>query len=228
MHPVIIIIAIISIIGAAVILGYYFSAKQIIIRKLLKIPYKSLTSIRTNDLVKISGKALHVEEPLMAPLSKRECIFYHIKIQQKKNSGKHSYWDTIINEEKFQDFFIEQNGEMAIIRPTDRPKNYRSYLVIDKKSSSGAFNHPTPEFEALLNRYNIESKGLFGFNKSLRYEEGIIEIGERITVAGVAKWKALSESIPEYRYSKIIEIVNDEKQKLIITDLPANKTDRQG
>jgi len=61
----------------------------------------------------------------------------------------------------------------------------------------------------------------------LRYEEGIIEIGERITVAGVAKWKALSEPIPEYRYSKIIEIVNDDTQKLIITDLPANKTDRQ-
>jgi hypothetical protein len=83
MHPVIIITAIISIIGTVVFLVYYFSAKQIIIRKLLKIPYKSLTSIRTNDLVKISGKALHLEEPLMAPLSKRPCIFYHIKIHQK-------------------------------------------------------------------------------------------------------------------------------------------------
>ena len=227
MHPVIIIIAVISIIGAAVFLVYYFSAKQIIIRKLLKIPYKSLTSIRTNELVKVMGKTLHVEDPLIAPLSKRACIFYHIKIQQKKNSGKHSYWKTILDEEKFQDFFIENNGELAIIQPKQNPKNYKSYLVVDEKTSSGTFNDPTPEFEALLKTYNIDSTGLFGFNKPLRYTEGIIEVGERITVAGVAKWKTLNEPIPEYRYSKIITVESKDKQKLIITDLPVTDTNRQ-
>jgi len=227
MNIAIIIIAIISFIGLVIFLVYHFSTRQVIIRKLLKIPYKSLTSIRTNDLVKVSGKALHAEEPFLAPLSRRPCVFYCIKIYQKKNTGKHSHWEIIINEEKFQDFFIEQNGELAIVRPTSRPKNYRSFLVIDKKSSSGAFNQPTPEFEALLEQYNIESTGIFGFNKTLRYEEGIIEVGEKITVAGVAKWKALNEPIPEYRYSKIIELEDVGKQKLIITDLPTSITNKK-
>jgi hypothetical protein len=226
MNKALIIAAIVFFIGMVIYLSYYFNARQVIIRKLSKIPHKSLSSIRTNDLVKISGKALHVQEPLLAPLSRRPCIFYKIKIYQKKSSGKHSYWDTIIKEEKFQDFFIEQNGEMAIVRPTNEPKNYQSFLIIDKKSSSGAFDHPTPEFETLLKRYNIDTKGIFGFNKSLRYEEGIIEVGERITVAGVAKWKALKEPIPKYRYSKIMELEQVGKHKLIITDLPASKTDR--
>jgi len=53
----------------------------------------------------------------------------------------------------------------------------------------------------------------------LRYEEGVIEIGERITVAGIAKWKTLNQPIPEYPYSKIATLDSFEKQKIIITDM---------
>lgn len=95
-------------------LVYYFNKKRIIIRKLSKIPNKHIGSLRTNELSKVSGKALHVHEPLIAPLSKRKCIFYSIKIQQKKSNGKSTYWKTLVEEDKFQDFFIERNGNLVI------------------------------------------------------------------------------------------------------------------
>lgn len=75
-------------------------------------------------------------------------------------------------------------------------------------------------FQVGLKQYNIDSTGFLGFNKQLRYTEGIIEIGEEITVAGIAKWKNLSEPIEGYSYSKIAALESTEKQKLIITDLP--------
>ena len=78
-----------------------------------------------------------------------------------------------------------------------------SFMVIDKSVSSGSFNDPTPEFERVLNYYGIDSTTLFGFNKSLRYSERIIEIGETITVGGIAKWKRLSEPLEGYSYSQI-------------------------
>ena len=121
---------------------------------------------------------------------------------------------------KFQEFFIDNNGDYVIVKPTQVPKNFASYLVPDKKASSGTFYDPTPEFEALLKRYNINSQTYFGFNKPLRYSEGIIEIGEKITVAGIAKWKRLSEPIPGYSYSKIAALESTDKQKLLITDDP--------
>ena len=93
-------------------------------------------------------------------------------------------------------------------------------LIKDKKTSSGTFNNPTPEFESLLRQYNIDPLNFLGFNKSLRYKEGVIEIGEQITVSGIAKWKTLNQPIPGYHYSKIAELVNQGKEKLIITDLP--------
>lgn len=216
----IIIPLIIIVVGAIIFLSFYFSQKQVILRKLSKIPFKPATGLKTSELTKVSGKALHVKEPLLAPLSRKKCVFYTIKIEKRVSTGKSSHWKTIIDEEKTQEFFIDNRGDYVIIRPTQSPKNYLSYLVTDKKTSAGAFNDPSPEFEALLKKYNIEPQNLLGFNKSLRYKEGIIEIGEQITVSGIAKWKTLSEPIPGYHYSKIAELVSEGKEKLIITDLP--------
>ena len=120
----------------------------------------------------------------------------------------------------FSRFFVDTNGDFVIIQPHNHPRNYICHLVKEQEQSSGTFNDPTPKFEALLKRYNIDSENFFGLNKRLRYEEGIIEIGERITVAGIAKWKTLSEPMPEYPYSKIVKLESEGKQKLIITDLP--------
>ncbi len=220
-------IIIFLIVGLIVFLAYYFSTKQKIIRTLSKLPIKQIGSLKNNELTRFSGKALHVKEPLIAPFSKRKCIFYVMKIEQKKSNGKSSHWKTIVNEEKVQEFFLERNGDFAIVKPKQNPKNYMSHLVIDKKTNSGTFNDPSPKFKELLNHYNINSETFFGFNKSLRYSEGIIEIGEEITVAGIAKWKSLKEPIEGYSYSKIAELESTINQKLIITDMPSIKSKKR-
>ena len=216
----IIIPIIVVVFGLIAFLGYYFSAKQMVLRKLSKIPLKPATGLKTSELTKVTGKALHVKAPLIAPLSGRECEIKNKKKKKRVSNGKSSHWKTVIKEEKTQEFFINNNGDFVIVRPTQSPKNYISYLVKDKKTSSGTFNNPTPEFESLLRQYNIDPLNFLGFNKSLRYKEGVIEIGEQITVSGIAKWKTLNQPIPGYHYSKVAELVNQGKEKLIITDLP--------
>ena len=220
MNTTLIIILVVCVFGLIIFLGVHFSKKNVILRTLSKIPNKPASSLKTNDLSKVSGKALHVKDPLIAPYSGKKCVFYQIKIQQRVSNGKSSRWKTILQDEQFQEFFVETNGDFVIVKPTNQPQNYISYLVKDSKTSSGMFNGPTPKFEAVLRRYNINAENFFGLNKRLRYEEGVIEIGEHITVAGIAKWKALNEPLPEYPYSKIATLESDGKQKIIITDLP--------
>ncbi|WP_375240269.1 hypothetical protein [Polaribacter sp.] len=200
---------------------YYFSNKQVIIRTLAKTPNKPVGGLKTNSFTKVTGKALHVKQPLIAPFSKRKCVYYKIIIEEKRSNGKNSHWKTLIKESKIQEFFIKSKGEHVIVRPSLKPKNFKSYLVVDKKTSSGTFNSPTKEFLELLKNYNIKSEGFLGFNKSLRYTEAIIELEETVTVAGIAKWKNLKEPVNDYPYSKIAELVSTENQKLIITDLPS-------
>ncbi len=203
------------------IYNHYFNSEATILRRLKKLPQNRIGSLRTNTFSKISGKALNINDPLTAPLSKRKCIFYKITIQQRVSSGKSSSWETLIEKENIQDFFIEKNGERAIVLPIKMPRNYMDYLVTDKTTNSGTFNDPTPEFMKLLKFHNIDSETLFGFNKQLKYEEAIIEVGEQITVAGNVRWMDLENPIADYSYSSIVSLSGDKNdKKLIITDSP--------
>jgi len=208
MEDSIVFVLIISLIIIAIIIGYYFSKKNKKTRK------KQISSVRENEYAKVIGKALHVHEPLIAPLSGRKCVFYYIHIQKKGDKS----WHTFIKEEKAQDFFLEVNGEMAIVKPNEFPK--KTFVVEDFETKSGSFNDATPELESFLNKHGKESTGFFGFNRQLRYKEGIIELKENIAVKGIGKWKRLNEPIEGYNYSKILTLTGSEKEKLIITDLP--------
>ena len=195
MNSSIIVALVIGIILVIIFCSIYFNKKNVIKRALKKIPLRSATNLRTNELSKLYGKALHVKDPLIAPYSNRKCVFYQIKIQQKVQNGKSSHWKTLVEEERFQEFFLNVNGDMVIVKPKINPKNYRCFLVKDSTQKSGTFNDPNQKFKSLLKQYNINSETWLGFNKALRYEEGVIEIGEYITVAGIVQWKSLSEPV---------------------------------
>ena len=212
-QPIIILLILIST-GIFIFLAFYYSKKNIIIRELQKTRKKQITGVKENEYAKVIGKALHVHEPLIAPLSGRKCVYYYVHIQRKGDKS----WHTFIKEEKAQDFFLEVNGEMAIIKPNSVPK--KTFVVEDFETKSGSFNDATPELERFLNKHGKESKGFFGFNKTLRYKEGIIELKEDIAVKGIGKWKRLKEPIEGYNYSKILTLTGNDKEKLIITDLP--------
>ncbi|WP_442265181.1 hypothetical protein ACSIGC_12655 [Tenacibaculum sp. ZS6-P6] len=224
MHILFIVIPLIILI---IFLVNHYSNKEVLIRKLKEIPSSSVNNLKTNQLTKITGKALHVNEPLIAPFSKRKCVFYRIKIEQKKHNGNTPTWVTVAKEEKIEPFFLNKNGEFVMVQPSQDLKNFKAHLVVDKKHSTNTFNGASPEFQKLLDRYNIKSKAFLGFNKSLRYSEAIVEIGEEITVAGIGKWKTLNEPIEGYMYSKIATLESNDNQQLLITDLPKERINKR-
>ena len=157
MSTPIIICLIICGVGMIIFLAFYFSGKNVIIRTLNRIPMKPTSSLRTNELSKVCGKALHVKEPLLAPYTQRKCVFYQIIIQQRVNTGKSSHWKTLIKEERFQNFFVETKGDFVIVKPGDQPQNYICHLVKDRQQSSGTFNDPTPRFESFVTSLQHQS-----------------------------------------------------------------------
>ncbi|WP_298550182.1 hypothetical protein [uncultured Algibacter sp.] len=217
--PFIVVIAI-SVFAIIAFLIYFYSPKTIILRRLKNLQSQRIGSLKTKTYSKIEGKALNIEDPLIAPLSKRKCVFYKMQIQKKVSSGKNSRWKTIVSEERIQDFFIEQTGERIVVLPIKTPKDYYDYLVTDKKASSSLFKELTPEFASLLKVHNIKTDNLFGFNKQLRYKEAIVEVGERIIVAGYVNWVKLENPVKDYNYSSIASVTAKGKDKILITDSP--------
>ena len=213
-------ILLISVIFIIIFLVVYFNKKNSILRKLSKFKPTRITQFRANELTKVTGKVLQVEEPFIAPYSKRKCVAYVFEIQQNIKSSKGSHWRTLVKKEDIQHFFIKQNEELVIIKPSKETNNYTIYMVEDKKVFSGTFKDPTTKFKNILDRYGIESENWFGFNKTLRYSERILEIGETITVGGIAKWKVLKEKPEGHNYSKVAALESNTEQKIIITDHP--------
>lgn len=199
------------------ILALYNTTKNTIIREFKKSRKKSMNSIRECEYVKVIGKAKAINDPLLAPLSGRLCVYYHVLVEVKGDKS----WRKIINDEKYQDFYIESQSEIAKVELTTLHKSMkRYYLVKDYKHNSGFRNDAPKQLEAYLELHSKKSTGLFGINKTIRYTEGVIEINETIGVKGIANRVTLKEPIVGYSYSKILTLTGTKKEKLLVTDEP--------
>lgn len=208
--PVIIIIAVV----AVILISFYYNKNAIIKRKLKKAPLKRIFSFRNGDIAKLVGKVEFVENALKAPLSGRECAYYHVHVEQQISSGKSSHWKTIIDEVVANKFVIRDGNEVAYVNST----RMKSYIVEDRKYRSGFLNDATKHLEAYLNRHGLESENFLGLNKTIRYKEGILEKGEKIAVLGIGEWKDADQlDLPDF-YGRVLYINACENQAIYLSD----------
>lgn len=216
MQGEIIIIAFVVITTIVFGLVFYFSKKAIIKRKLKNSELKRLSSFRSGETAKIVGKVEFVDSPLIAPLSERKCSHYHVLIEQERSTGKSSTWDTLVDEERHSKYLIKDGSKYAYINDT----LLKSYIVEDAKYKSGFLNDPTENMESFLSSKGIDTTGLFGFNKTLRCKEGILEKDEEIAVYGHGEWKEAKElGLPE-KYGQVLEITATGEEAIYLSDDP--------
>ncbi len=198
-----------------IVFSTFFSKKNRILRELKKVRRKAIHNVRSNEYVKIVGKTKYAGTPLVAPLSKRKCVYYDIKVKEKR--GKH--WKNIIDDVQFQDFFIQAGTESAVIHLSDKRANEkRIHLVADHTFSSGFLNNADEKTEQFLKQYGKNSTGTLGFNRTIRYTERIIELDEEIAVMGIGKWTTIDTPIDGYSDARVLALTGTKEQKLLITD----------
>ncbi len=197
-----------------IILQALFNNDTRIKRKIRKAPQKLISNFKNNDRAKIIGEIHEIGRPLFSPLSKRECIGYHVIVEQEKLSGDHGKWETIIDKKIINDFIIRDKGMNAIVRT----KHVKSVIVKDQKFKSGFLNDVTPQLESFLNKFGKKSEGSLGFNKTLRYKEGILEKDELVAVFGKGTWKKTDELNLKSSSIKVLEISSDENEPVYLSD----------
>jgi len=201
---------------AVVILIAFFNKKAIIKRKLKKVPRKQISKFASGEIAKISGTIEFLGEPLIAPLSGRKCAYYYTKIEKKTSSRNSSGWHTLIEEEVVGDFLIKEGNDYAFVDT----KKISSYLVQDKRYRSGFLNDAEVRLERYLEQHGESSTGIFGFNKTLRYKEGVLEQGETVAVLGKAHWKSIDQSKLQTPSGKVLMISSYEKEPVYLSDDP--------
>ncbi len=198
------------------IVSSYYTKKARIKRKLKKTDQKRIASFRDGDIAKIVGTVEIIETPLEAPLSMRKCASFYVLVERKVSSGKSSHWKKIIEEEGNSTYLIKEGGSYAFINDT----HINSYIVRDKEYSSGFLNDATDHLEKYLNSKGHESEGLFNFNKTLRYKEGILEQGEKIAVIGKGQWQEASTLGLPKKYGKVLALTSNEGKPMYLSDDP--------
>ncbi|MCG8581735.1 MAG: hypothetical protein MI866_17555 [Bacteroidales bacterium] len=211
-----IIIAIFAIVAIIIFFASFYTNKAVVKRKLKKAERKHLSEFRDGETARVVGTIECSNTPLTAPLSGRKCAHYYIIVEQERSSGKSSSWHTLIEEEVMGDFVIRDGENRAFINGN----NVKSYIVQDRKFRSGFLNDATQNLERYLNKKGYESENMLGFNKTLRYKEGVLEEGEEVAVYGKGSWKsAESLKLPE-AYGRVLEISSTPEEPIYLSDDP--------
>lgn len=169
------IFAVISIILA---LYFYFKYNKIVV--LIQDTKTSKITTLKQGFAEITGKIEKKDGLLTSPMSRKPCVYYRFKVEEKRSSGKNSHWKRIIDDEKYVRFFISDNSGKAIVDCYKAKFNFDT----DVKGNSGTFKDATPEMVEALNKYGYSDEGMFGFNKTLRYKEIFLEEGDNAYLLG--------------------------------------------
>jgi hypothetical protein len=133
----------------------------------------------TEGTREINGRITRGDEKLQSPMAGKPCVYYSFTVSQDKGEAG---WELIICEKKSTRFYLEDGTGTAAIEIDGA----ELVLDTDRHESSGSFNSASPRLEAILARYKKSSKG-WVFNKTLHYDETILEVGDELYILGQAK-----------------------------------------
>jgi len=199
-----------------IIYSLFFSNKAVMKNALKKNKKVKICDFEEGSVSTISGTIVHAGKTLRAPLSSRTCSYYHILVE-KHSGGKNSHWRTFVEEKKSGDVIIKEGDSYAIIQAG---KTTNTYIIPDKHYTSGFLNDATPELKQYLETQGQSSEGVLGMNRTLRYQEGILEEGETITVSGKGIWKRTADFHLNIPSEKILLIVPPQQEPIYLTDDP--------
>jgi hypothetical protein len=204
-------------IGGLLFTLHYLSRSQRRARTLGRLPVTRIADAKDGELVRIAGVLRVVGEPLIAPLSGRSCAYFVATVQEvgfEGGSTREGWVDRFV-ERDVRNFVVEDTTGRARVE-TER---FEAFCMRDVQRGTGPFRDATPELAKMLARHEMKSTGDLGMNRQLRFEEGSLEDGERVTVIGRARWKRGKKS----REPHLVIEAGDEPVRA--TDDPALTTD---
>jgi hypothetical protein len=143
-----------------------------------RLPVTPLDRVADGGWVKISGRLDACEHPLAGPISGRACAAWSVRVRDWPRRV------TVAVEQQAREFVIRDgSNRAALVHATG------ATVVLEMDTSSWPAEASEPIL-ALLRRHGLSGDGYFGSPLSYRpyrYFEGALEIGEMITVVGVAR-----------------------------------------
>ena len=171
-------LALILVLGgvSAGIASWYWSATARLRRALRRAKHVSIAEASEGSVVRLGGRVVE-GETLEAPLTGRRCVYYVAIVEEFEAGSTPDSWRELAREARGVQFAIEDGTGRAIVDPDGA----RVDVDLDRTSRSGSLEEPTAAQVAFLERQGVTLTG-WSFNKTLRYREGVFEVGEPIAI----------------------------------------------
>lgn len=163
-------------------------------RVLLKFDVTRASQLRPNDTKIVVGRVVLVGQALMAPVSRKPCVYYEVLVEEYVQNGDERYWKQLFREIRGTDFLlVDPPGHSAYIPAGSvAVKFYAQEDTIRGQSGGWMFHnhaHRNPDITALLQRNGVsECTNVLGMSKhrELRYREGCFDVNEMVGIFGKA------------------------------------------
>jgi hypothetical protein len=156
--------------------------------RIIATPTSAIAQAPGNGPVEIKGKIVASEQGvIMAPFSGRQAVWVRVTVQEKRSTGRSSYWATVVKETDGRPFMVDDNsGQQARVLPPG------ANVILDSQqvASSGTFKDAPQHLEGFLAARGLKSTSFLGFNKAMRYEEQVLVAGDSLYAIGPSRREA--------------------------------------
>lgn len=143
-------------------------------RRMRDTPVTTIAAAPVGQQVRLQGIIQRHEAEFTAPISQRRGVYYCSRLEQYRNKS----WRELVREVQEADFILRDASGEALVRV----RGARWLTGVDHHSTSGTFEPADEAQSAFLRRHDRSATNFLGLNRSLRYEECVLEVGSRVSV----------------------------------------------
>lgn len=188
----------------------YRSSREVIGRKLAKLPRSSIAELREDQLVRIVGTVVQLEHVITAPISGESCVHYQV-IVERRGFGR---WIPIIDQSRGVPFLLDDGTGRVYVEAG------RAMLTTCHLRFLPALG-PDPRLDQFLRANQVPPM----HKHALRIREMRIDPGATFAIlgAGVADVDPDADAREGYRADRVtrLSFVGGKKHPLVISDDPA-------
>ena len=198
---------------AAVLVIYlvrrWLSADDTTRRGIRAAPRVPIGRVEDGQTVRVVGSV----EPLdfvVSPLTRRRCTFWHVRVEERRGSGRSAKWVQIVDEQAGRFFLVKDGSGVAVVETA----RVRPLLVVEQKEASGFLRSLSPEAARFLRERGVSVQdGILP--KTMRMWEGVVERGEQVAAVGVGRWGLDAEG------SRRLTLEAPPGDRLLLSDEPS-------
>jgi hypothetical protein len=209
----IIILLALGLIGAG-LYYFFFSKRATVASAIAKTKEKQMHEVTDGEEVTLQGRVVLAGRSLTAPLSKRKCVYYHVKVEDN-SSRKDIFRNYIdIEEEKTADIVISDGENYAVVDT----KLINHYVIKDDTHTSGFWSSTCEELKTFLVKHGERPTDWLGWSMDLYATEAVLEESEHIVIAGKAYWKNAKDFRIKVPAQKVLLIKPLNEYGVYVTD----------